>query len=352
MRVGQIAASSRAGGSHIDTVGTIRPTRDTDDLKHPMNYYYLKIGEGNVLASDWLSGKNTLGKPAAVIFFDLHEEAAYVAKSKDLKSQARDFYECGLTANRENSRFVVIFDGNIWILKPAGGVQFLRPKPEDTGGESLLRKAMPVDVLATINLSEAPLLLAGMPADQYLCRGTFRRIGHWGNLKALDMVLKKACKIEPDANADHWKEKDQTADQLLECLGSTGLETLVARIFEEAGCFVPARTGGSMKDIDLFAHNDRAESLTVGPAKGEPIVIEAGKRISLQVKMWPKGKDREKSPIVDALVGIDVKGPATFDSKWILATAKRYPATKQWLARSLDWLPQDFRKKFDLDQMS
>ena len=316
-----------------------------------MNYYYLKIGEGNVLANDWLNGKNPLGKPAAVIFFDNRGKSDYVSRSKKLDPQAQDFYDCGLAVNRDNARFVVIDDGIIWILRPASAVRFLKAKSEEPGGEAILQKVMPVKKLVKMSLSEVPLLLAGMPADQYLCRGTFRRIGHWGNLKALDMVLKKVRRIKPDPEADHWKEKDQTADQLLECLGSTGLETLVARIFEEAGCFVPARAGGSMKDIDLFAHNDRALPLSVGPATGKRIIVKAGKSISLQVKMWPKGKDRKKSPHVDALVGIDVKGPGAFGSDWILAAARHYPGTKRWLARSLNWLPEAFRRKFDLCEM-
>lgn len=58
------------------------------------------------------------------------------------------------------------------------------------------------------------------------------------------------------------------------------LETLVARLFEAKGCFVPAHHGGMMKDIDLFAHNDTSKPIRVGPLK-----IPASRSVSIQIKL-------------------------------------------------------------------
>ena len=66
---------------------------------------------------------------------------------------------------------------------------------------------------------------------------------------------------------------------LLECLGSVELETLVAKVFEAAGCFVPAYRGGCIQDLDLFAHNYRAVDIEL-----DGLVVPAGERISIQVK--------------------------------------------------------------------
>ncbi len=64
-----------------------------------MKYYFLKIGEGNKLAKDWLSGHNPLNKPAAVIFYGM-------TKVNDLlkeegTQQAPGFCKAGQPQNRK-----------------------------------------------------------------------------------------------------------------------------------------------------------------------------------------------------------------------------------------------------------
>jgi hypothetical protein len=322
--------------------------------KQNIRYFFLKIGAGNSLASAWLGGKNDLGCPAAVIFFDTLAQPEYETaarsglKPDEIASQAFDFYRCGLVENWPTTRMVVIYGSKLCLLRPKGPVQFLTPKPEESSGQILTRKAMPVETMVDQPLCNVPAVLAGLPADQYLSRGTFRPIGHWGNLKAIDMVLHQFAGIEPDWESDHWDVKQQTAAQLLECIGSTGLETLVARILEDAGCFVPARTGGVLRDIDLFAHNDTKTDIRIGGGLCGTMVIPAGESISVQVKTWPTGKDRFKAGTVNYLVGLDVAGASAFDADWLLAAAIQCDGVREWLSRSLGWLPQGFREQFGL----
>src|SRR5437660_1010818 len=94
-----------------------------------MRYFYLKIDSGNAQAREWLSGKNPLNRPAAVVYCDNLGLSDY---RKGLgKNQPKDFYTSGLAENRNNTTMVVIHDCKIWFLKPAGEVQFQAPVQKD-----------------------------------------------------------------------------------------------------------------------------------------------------------------------------------------------------------------------------
>src|SRR5438552_891926 len=112
-------------------------------------YYYLKLGTGNGLAAQWLCGQNELTCPAAVVFFDTllktdYEQAAQSGSPQNgMSQQPFDFYVCSLKSNWDKTRMVVIYESKLCVLKPAGLVQFLPPKPEHSEGKPLTRKAMP-----------------------------------------------------------------------------------------------------------------------------------------------------------------------------------------------------------------
>ena len=223
---------------------------------------------------------------------------------------------------------VVVTGGKVRILKPAGPVKVLPSEPNEEG-QPHTPKAMPVEVVACRFCKEVPPVLAGIAANKFYARGTFRLIEReWGNHKAIDWV---AGNVHSD---DYWNRSENGPDQLLECLGSTEMETLVAKVFEAHGCFVPAYRGGVMKDIDLFAHNDSAHPIAIGP-----ITVPAKGNISIQVKRWADGM---KCPTgVDWLVGLGVKGPRTIDGAKLLRLVLEAPSVRQWLERSLHWLPRD-----------
>jgi hypothetical protein len=299
----------------------------------PMNYFFLKLGSGNEEAEMRLS-KNP---PEAVVYFDDLDEAAY--KSGEGKSQPRLFWERGRPENHASTVMVVIYAGQLWLLQPAGSVHF-GAAFDHPDGWRLTPKVMPVRILKKAWCKDVPPVLAGIGSSQHHGRRTFTRIDHWGNRKAIDYVLGRldTGKFWQD---EHWKLPDQKAAQLLECLGSTELETLVGKLFEARGCHVPAYLGGTLKDIDLFAHNDLQEPVTIGE-----IVIAPKERISIQVKTWgspacPQG--------VDYLIGLDAAPCSnSFGAEWLLARVKECPPVLAWMKRSLNWLPKELFQKFGL----
>lgn len=288
-----------------------------------LEYFYLKIGKGNKAAKEWLAGKNPLNKPAVVIYFDSLEEKDYTS-NKPCK-EALEFYRRGFEPKASTTRMVVINEGEVFILKPKGQVVFLPSELNDEGNPHT-PKAMPIEILVRKNMAKAPLVLAGITANRFLSSGTFRRITDPGNLKALD------CFTGISSNGDHWPKGIFTADDLLGCLGSTEMETLVAKCFEELGYFVPAYRGGNLKDIDLLAYNETGRPIKFA---GIPLKDE----VAIQVKR-KKGK-MKCPPTCDLLVGMEVVGERTVDGPALMSQVLKLPQTKKWLKRSLAWLPTD-----------
>ncbi len=295
-----------------------------------MDYFYLKLGQGNHLAADWLEGRNPLGRAAAPIFFDNLTAKDY-SNGKG-GNEPREFVRRGEASLREKTLMVVLHAGEALVLQPAGSVEFL-PSAENSEGEWLTTKAMPVEIITRRAMKEVPPVLAGLSANQFYTRGTFRPLNDWGNFKAVDWVVGRVGK------SDHWKLEDNGPDQLIECLGSTELETLVAKLLEDCRFFVPAYRGGVMKDIDLFGHNDTKQPIGIGS-----LTVPPGRSISVQVKRWAKGMECPDG--VDLLVGIGVTGPNTIDAEMLISLVNQSVAVRGWLHRSLHWLPEEFRRCF------
>lgn len=195
---------------------------------------------------------------------------------------------------------------------------------------------MSVEIIASQRLNQIPPVLAGINANTYLNQGTYRPIKNWGNIKAI------YCSLNVPLPNEHLSNENCNAARLLECLSSVELETLVAKLFEAAGCFVPAYRGGCIKDVDLFAHNDQDININLGG-----LVIPTRKSISIQVK----GRTglRECPQMVDCLIGFEVpRASNCFDDKWLLNQVKAYPHVAKWLRRSLSWLPPEFVSKCGL----
>jgi hypothetical protein len=295
-----------------------------------MDYFFLKIGKGNCEALDCLEKRN----PTAVIYFDNLTEADY-ANGKG-KSQPRAFWQRASKPElQDETRMVVVCHGEVWILKPIGNVTFMPEilRPDQT---KCTPKTMPVKILARRSMKDVPPVLACIGVNQFYAQGTFRQIKHWGNFKAIDWTVGTPFKGE------HWDLSKQGVVQLLECLGSVEFETLIAKLFEAKGCFVPAYRGGVIQHIDLFVHNDIEVDLNLNGLK-----IPAKRSTSIQVKTWSNGEP--KSDAVDYLIGFDVKGTNTFDAEWVFKQVHECPPATAWLKRSLNWLPEELLSKFQLN---
>ena len=297
-----------------------------------MRFFYLKLGKGNSLATEWLAGKNPLGRPAAVIFFG----SGTIKDIRRDNSQVNNFYLSSLPEERDNTIMVVIGDGKTWFLKPAGEIVERKPPPDATQSLDSLWKMMPVEVVLSKPLNQVPPVLAGINANTYLSRGTYREISHWGNIKAIYSSLDHPLPQE------HLQDENCSAARLLECLSSVELETLAAKVFEAAGCFVPAYRGGYIRDIDLFVHNDQLHEIRL-----EDFVIPPQGSLSVQIKGWTALK-RCPSP-VDCLIGFGIpKAPGCFDDEWLLRQVRSFPTVIEWFKRSLEWLPEGFLSRYEL----
>jgi hypothetical protein len=297
-----------------------------------MRWYYMKVEKGGKGTNKWLSGDNPLKRPALPIFYGRCSIADL--RAGKCKQQEKDFYESSLPENRAFRVITVVFDGFVWFLRPAGNLEEYDPGAElrDT------YKMMPVDViLPKIRLADVPPVLAGINANAYLSRGTFREMRNcWGNIKAVE------CALGHPLPHKHLAQENCTAPRLFECLSSVELETLVAKLFEAAGCFVPAYRGGCVKDVDLFVHNESGGIIKLGK-----LVLAPEKRLTIQVK----GRNHlKKCPSeVDCLIGLDAPNlPNCYDGDWLLSQVKRFPKVIDWLKHSLNWLPPEFLGKYGI----
>jgi hypothetical protein len=122
---------------------------------------------------------------------------------------------------------------------------------------------------------------------------------------------------------------------------SVGFETLIAKLLEVHGCFVPAYRGGCIQDVDLFAHNDGPHNLQMGG-----LTIAAGKSAAIQVKTWSGGMWKPVS--VDCLVGLGLVRAKAVGQERVLNQVRKCPSVSRWLERSLYRLPSSLLAKYGL----
>ncbi len=286
-------------------------------------FYYAKVGKGNELAGDYLSGRNAIKKPAIPIFFNCEpDNKADFLLHGNAKEQGRNFFECG--SNNSKKTIVVVDCGKVIFSEPVGDVVF--SQYELVNGLPRYEKLLPVKITKQEPISSVPAILAGITANAYYYSGTFREIRDPGNIKAIEAL--KDGNVSCSAKNDPGK--------LLECLSSFELETLIAKLLEENGCFVPAYRGGNMKGADIIACNDMSKCIDIAG-----LSVLAQSSISIQVKR-STGLSRPPAG-VDYLVGLEVKNaPSCFDATWLIQAVEESKVTKEWLKRSLNWLPKSY----------
>lgn len=290
-----------------------------------IDFYYLKLGKKNCEAEEWLSHKNKMGSPHAFIYFDNLKEKDY--KKGKVKKQALEFYRVGTEKNQASIRFIVIYEGYLKLLKPLGPIKFLRSTWNDQKPPKRhRRKVIPVKVVEKKSVLDLPLVLAGMPSNQSLARGTFQKITDQGNLLALKLLFE-------DAKEESSTFQPLDACSFFECLSSTELETLVAKCLEELGCFVPAHLGGNLKGIDLLASKE-----TSGEIKFCEHLLK--NKTGIQVKR--KDGKQKNAKEVNIYVALDAKEPNAVNATRLLDQVKNLPKTKAWLLRSLNWIPKKY----------
>jgi hypothetical protein len=267
------------------------------------------------------------------------------------KSGVSEFIKMGYSKPEEQEvvQLVTIDDGNVWVYRPAGEIReadqitFRRAKSNELVTD--IPKVIPIEHIRTLSIAEVPLVLSSMKVNQSFSRGTFREIdrkregAYLGNIAAIQYVT------------DIWEQNFQVDP--LDCLSSLEFETLIAKIFEEFGCFVPAYKGGFLKDFDLIIKADknlRIENIHLN--EGVPFCIQLKLRFekSPELEEWigsgngshiAISLDKEKD--LDDLFSNTTIRSCVKGRDWIRSTLLRLPITSRWLEQSLHWLPESRR---------
>lgn len=296
-----------------------------------MTYYMLNIKHPTdpEAATSWLDKE----KQAPVFFGE-----SSIAELKTKLGGGALFGRVGQDEKlREAARIVTISEGFVWLYAFAGKIRRLkrrRSKPNEKVAD--VPKVIPIRLFKKRRLQKVPLILASMTANQHFTRGTFAKIDdekYPGNVAALDVL---------------WRRTPRRISRL-QCLSSIELETLVAKILEANGAFVPAYKGGFLKGIDLFAYTRTAGLCGLPLAQSR----SGDKVATVQVKLrvtdakelsrwledeWGRCVITVEDHPCDELA--DLHGQVYFTRDWIESALKTAPAVMRWLNRSTWWYPK------------
>jgi len=296
-------------------------------------YFLLNIIEN----MDKKRGNNVdfwMGKKFAPIFYD--NWTMEQIENKQTKLTIPPGNEA-LTTRQENeaNRFVKMFqtikDENILFSIGNKDIYFFRQcgllKQNTHNNKEFGVKGFEIDIIKIEQIKKCPLILASTKANRNLSARTFIQLDeklHLGNIKAIKYILQNE-RASPGNFTDYLK-----------CLSSVEFETLIAKIFEEKGFFVPAYKGGFIKNFDLVCRNSTEELKKIG---GKEILPRC--RISIQIKTKLTEKDyNDTKKCVDFYFCIESKVKekpkivfAAQDIKEFLDKSK----TMDWLEETLDW---------------
>ncbi len=296
---------------------------------HP-TYYLLNIKNE---IPEWTWDSPLERKIAPIFFGNLNCEKFLLSSDKRFAS-AKNF----LTLNGSDNWIISISPNYLWMYQVTGD-----PKDESPiflkDGSSDIPKIRDISNIKKINLGEAPFIIASMRVNQAFCRNTFLQINpdkYIGNCVALDYLL--------------FKNSNRKYSEL-DCLSALELETLIAKIFEESGFFVPAYRGGSLKDVDIYA-----EKIASSGAPSLSSLFDDVTRIEIQIKKhidekftmkimksWRRSSSQDKEKLCRILISSDTTVETSiengvFGPDWITQSLKKLPITSEWLKKSLRWL--------------
>jgi hypothetical protein len=260
------------------------------------------------------------------------------------RSEIKSFYRIGaapLSEQRENV-FVTIDEGWVWIYQVCGEIREAEDEkhPAEFLGQKVtgIPKSVPLQLLARKHVKDVPLVLSSMKSNQWMTRGTFREIererpgSYIGNIAAIQSILNR------------WE--DNFFVDPLSCISSLEFETLIAKIFEEMGCFVPAYKGGFLRDIDLICKPTQSVKL-------HGIELEQASTYAWQLKLQVSKGDKKQIGKLGSFViclnsdkNLDTLFPETdlrarvFGRDWLRSLLSRSPNALNWLEQSLSWLPR------------
>lgn len=328
----------------------------------PIVFFNLNIKHNEFsFASDKSAAEHWLDdRSKAPVFYGPQTAAEILSgKTLDLRPRAQNelmrFLQIREEADQRRIRpvIVTIDSGYVWLYELVGQVQSGEAVHFTRDGKPAWDLPKLYDISLVVprrNASSVPLVLASMKTNQAFSRGTFVEIpsstthernkrSYDGNIAALYSVM--GC----------WPEGFSIDP--LKALSSVELETLVAKIFEELGCFVPAYRGGVLAISDLYIYP---------PAAGVELQSNIWYRnaLSLQIKLhiesrgdWQEQRNwTNRSPDNVLLTlqrqhslpkGLQFRPGSLLTREWLDESLRRCPRTAEWLTRSLEWLPAERR---------
>ncbi|MBR5033259.1 MAG: hypothetical protein IKX70_06290 [Treponema sp.] len=310
-------------------------------------YYFLQIKEGSCspyidTVHKWIK-QNQL----AAIF---STKTLNELKSDDTKKDQNKFVTTFDNNNTDGTKLISIGQNEnhietVYIYEKAGLLNYYDKTSKyivDPANYSKTTKnnvdnviGFPVKLIKEKPIAKCPLVLATMKSNQWLTRGTFKEINpsntensedddgfdnsYFGNIKAIEYVRTGK------------KQKVQSFLQYLECLSPIEFETLVAKIKEAEGFFVPAYKGGSLKDYDIICRKKNG--------KDEYIQV----KLNLYQESYNKYMHKHSEDLHIYCVSNKTKktiknGPIIYDWRYIEKAVKKYVAVNEWLITSLDWI--------------
>jgi hypothetical protein len=247
---------------------------------------------------------------------------------------------------------LITIDDKIWIYKIIGQIKYestdaIVQKKSDQISEKIVSKYYDVEIIKTRkneeahNIEDVPYILASMKTNQAFSRNTFTMIDekkYGGNIAAIKFLIGELndFKIDP-----------------LKTLSSVQLETLVVKIFEKNGAFIPAWRGGTLKGIDIIAKFDGniPDNLLIKKIEEKKINIQ------VKIQLIDKNKVEDLKELLEISNNIlittddephkDLKKYHEINyltSKWIKKQIYSYSEIKKWYEKCIEWLPTQNRK--------
>jgi len=321
-------------------------------------YYNLNIKLNNITKKsskpDLYDATKNLERKRAPIFFGPYKPEEYInaykynqpQKLKLTKNQLKEAYKYIQLYKEDPEARLITIDKKIWIYKIIGEIKYESTDETIQKKDNQILKIVPkyydVEIIEERETADAPYILASMKANPAFCRNTFRMIDekkYGGNIAAIKYLINELndFKIDP-----------------LKTLSSVQLETLVVKIFEKNGAFIPAWRGGTLKDIDIIAEFEEniPDNLLIQKIKEKKIKIQ----VKLQLNEKKKVEDLKKSLASDNFFLITAEDEPHKDlkeyyeknyltSKWIKKQIYNYDEIKKWYEECIKWLPTQNRKE-------
>jgi hypothetical protein len=320
-------------------------------------YYNLNIklsSEIKTDKSDLFDATHNLEERRAPIFFGPYKPEQYIYaydKKEKLeglnKKQLREAYNFIQLYKEDPEARLVTIDKKIWIYKIIGQIKYestdaIVQKKSDQISEKIVSKYYEVEIIKTLDIVDVPYILASMKTNQAFSRNTFTMIDekkYGGNIAAIKFLIGELndFKIDP-----------------LKTLSSVQLETLVVKIFEKNGAFIPAWRGGTLKGIDIIAkfEGNIPDNLLIKKIQEKNINIQ------VKIKLNDENNVKDLKELLNQsnnflITGDDepiyklkdyAEDKKYLTSKWIKKQIYNYDEIKKWYEECIKWLPTQNRE--------